>query len=233
MNRKALEKKIIKSLLSRVVGFKLVSEDYSSKFNHLSTFSRKIEDLTYVVVLRFMKPNYLKLQVQFMIFSDKINDELKGYMKYSNDFGLSIIDFDMEDYFHHLDSQSERDFYIDDDRGLGVVDADSIAERIYQRYFSVIESDLLNTLGSLEKISEILNDKNSFHGEQLRLSVFCFPEQVQVLGGVMSTLLVRGKECHSTIKKYWDYSLDEYQIGEDQFIDGFWRYMEKNHAELL
>lgn len=233
MNRKALEKKIAKRLLSKIDGFEIAQEDYSSKFNHIISFIKRGDDLMYVVKLRFMKPNYLKLQVQFMVFSEKVNDELKEYINYSDDFGLPIINFDMEDYLSGLNNKNVRDFYIDNDSGLSAVNIEDVVEDIYQRYFSIVKDELIIKMGSLKQISELLNNASTFIDGKLKLSIYCFLGPFQILGGTMSALLGRDERHTTIVKKYWDYSLSVFQKGDNAYIDGYWRYMKKNHPELL
>lgn len=202
MNRKTLEKKISDSLLSKIDGFELVMEDYSSKFNHIISFMKRKNDFTYVVKLRFIKPNYLKLQVHFMVFSEKVNNELKGYINYIDNFGLPFICFDIEDYLTRLDKQNRKDFYIDDDRGLSAVNIEDVVDKIYLKYFSIVETEFLIKMQSLKEISELLNNPSNFINGKLKLSIYCFLAQFQILGGSMSALLVKDEEYETIIRKY-------------------------------
>jgi hypothetical protein len=78
MRRKDLEKNIVGIVQTKVIplGFGLQSEDYAGKFNHLAVFVKVFKDLTVTMTLRFMKPNYLKMEASIDVYSAFVSSEL-------------------------------------------------------------------------------------------------------------------------------------------------------------
>lgn len=245
MNRKTLEKKIVKCLLPKIGDFEVVHEYYSSKFVHKVFFAQRRGDFSYLVSLRFIRPNFLKLQVQFGVFNNKFNDEIKEFVDFGDgvqndadydffgNFGVAILGFDIEDYFSRVYGKEHSDFLINDcPGGTAAVDAEVIAENIYQRYFTVITSEFLPKMGSLETISELIN-ANPFIDGKINVSVYCGAGPTHILSGTICALLTKCKGYESIIKKYWDRTLVLFEKGDDYHIDAFWKYISKKHPELI
>ncbi|WP_308993067.1 hypothetical protein QLS71_011275 [Mariniflexile litorale] len=227
MARKKLEALINLTISKHVesFGFKLIKEDFSSKFNHLVTFEYTTGDFKIDLEIRYMKPNYLKTQVQLKIYFFKINEILKPIFPAYLPNGIPTINLDIDDYLKANGKLMEADYHlqIDDDNGYTNVNYELKASEIVKRYFICVIKDILPKIDSHSKLFNTINEADLFIGNDIKLSPLCFPIQFQICSGLALCAIIDDKNNPQLIEKYMDYMNTEFKEGEDELIDNLKR----------
>lgn len=226
MNRKELEKRIVKELTPSIeeLGYKLYQEDYSCKYNHHIIFIKNFDDLIYRYELTFMKPNFLKVQSIFTVFSVNVNTVLNNFMPKNQEFGVPIINFYVEKYFKKVGIYETDDFYIYDE------DYSEIAKKIYNQYFLMIESEIMLSIYSICAINVLLNSKDTFDSKGvMNYSDLCWPIQFQIIGGIMSAYICSKIDFDNFLPKYINFVKMKFYDGEDEYMDGILGFLKENN----
>lgn len=230
-DQKGSRKSIIGELTRRVeqFGYRLCLEDYSSRFNHLIRYEKRIDGATFYVQLRFMLPNYLKLQVQFSLTNEWVDGFFNLHCTLSEDRRpLLIMNFDMDDYISERMNRKKSDFYITNDSGYGGVKAEQVAGQIVDRYFLYVEQEFASRFSSLEEIEDVINAPEHFTRDRLvKLSAYCYPIQNQVLAGVALPLFCKKQDYKETLIKYLNYCTLDFKKGEDEDIAALTHYLKQ------
>lgn len=232
MNWKKVEKRIIDVLTKKVeaLDYTLCSEDYSSPYNHLITYEKKAAYTTFYLQLRFMVPNYLKLQVQFSATNALVNEFYQRTCKLPEEsLPIYIMNFDVEDFISAQQNNKEAfGFYITDDTGYAGVDTQKVAQQIVDRYFLYVEQAIVSRFDRIEELEGVINAPEHFTKDGLiGLSAYCFPIQSQVLGGVALARLCKKPGYEEVIARYLNYCTLGFKKGEDEDIDALTRCLEQ------
>ncbi|MBL3655121.1 hypothetical protein [Fulvivirga sediminis] len=228
--RTRLEREIISCLAERVknINYELYKEDYSGNLGHKIEFVKKVAEVQVYMILRFVKPNYLRLQTQLVVHSEKVNRELDGYVEAYDEHGVPLINFDIEDYYEEEEGEDANYFFID----KGKIEVEALVNRMYERYFMKAETDFIPNMSGLEKLDQFINDERNWEGDNLVLSPFCFPIQFQIIAGTVCAVLSGNNKSDLIVNRYLEYSRKEFRVNEDSLIDGYWRYLEDKMPEV-
>ncbi len=238
INRANVEKQLVRKLAERVKdsGFELTFEDYAGRFNHNVVFICKKGMNTYELSLRFAKPNYLQMYVDFAVYNETITNLYRElslpFPEYAEKYGFNVIcilDMDM----NYFGRENYSTFCVDDGSGLENVDITHTANKICERYFFYIEKELIPNMDTLEKLNNIINSEKNFDQNEVVFNLLCYPIQSQIWAGVALCFLLKPKNYKELLVKYKTYCDKEFPMPrKDEEIDLVYTLFKKQAPEM-
>jgi len=220
MTRPKIEKAILSVLADKLEGLYSIptkpDKNNSSLAGRFYTFTRIVNESTFKVRLRFYGQNALKLETDFWVSNQQVDDFLVNH-GFPKEMGTpSVVYFDMETF---LTGDIAGGAYLQHGRSLDAIDTTQVANKICDRYFDFVNKDCIPTMDTAFKLEALLNDPSQFRDDGTPDVRYSWPMQSKILNGVVLALICKRQGYEDLLETYRTIIKKRYQPNQYELID--------------